>query len=201
MNDPKFVPSVLDSVLPIIRELKGKSLLLFSSKLRFDQAVDHLLRELGQELDIFIQGMGKTVVEDFKNSKAGILIGMESFGEGIDIPGDGLQFLLIDKIPDIRQDLVIEKRRELFEREWGQEFRDYFLAHRTASLHQKLGRLLRTPKDYGAAIIVDSRAQSWKGRTLNDFSQLMRPYQLTIGSMSEAVEGTLNFLRSQQPKN
>lgn len=196
MNDPHFVSSILESVLPIVRELKGKSLLLFSSKLRFDQAVDYLLKELGQELEIFIQGMGKTVVEDFKNSQAGVLIGMESFGEGIDVPGDGLQFLLIDKIPDLRQDLVIEKRRELFEREWGQEFRDYFLAHRTSSLHQKLGRLLRTPNDYGAAIIVDSRAQNWKGRTLNDFSQLMRPYQLVIGPISESVEGALNFLRS-----
>ena len=193
-SDQGFVEYMLENLLPVIRHLRGKSLLLFSSRQRFDQGVDYLLRHLGQEMDIFIQGMGKGVVEDFKRAGEAVLIGMESFSEGIDIPGEGLQFIGIDKIPDLRQELIIDKRREFFEKNFGQEFRDYFMAHRAGALHQKLGRLLRTPSDVGAAIIFDSRAQNWKGRTLQDFFQLMEPYHIEIEKLKTATEKSIDFL-------
>jgi len=152
-----FVTETLKEIIPLIKNIQGGSLLLFSSKKRFEQAREILLQKLEGEIPLFIQGMGQSVVEDFKNSGKGVLLGMEMFGEGIDIPGKALQFLFIDKIPDLRQDLVIQKRRDFFEKKFGHEFTDYFLAHRTRSLHQKLGRLLRTNQDVGTAIVVDSR--------------------------------------------
>ena len=77
------------------------------------------------KIPVFVQGLGKNVVEEFKREEAAILIGMESFGEGIDIPGEKLQFIVVDKIPDVRQDLVIQKRRDFFEFKFGNEFNDY----------------------------------------------------------------------------
>ena len=62
-----------------------------------------------------MQGLGHNVVEEFKKSTNGILIGMESFGEGIDIPGETLEFVYIDKVPDLRQDIVIQKRRDFYQ--------------------------------------------------------------------------------------
>lgn len=186
ISDPLFVPDVLKQVNPLISKLGGRTLLLFSSRLRFEAATDIILKEFEGKIPVFVQGLGKNVVEEFKREEAAILIGMESFGEGIDIPGEKLQFIVVDKIPDVRQDLVIQKRRDFFEFKFGNEFNDYFLAHRTRSLHQKFGRLLRSENDHGAILLVDNRVKRWKGGTLKTFQKLMEPYQIVAAPLEKA---------------
>lgn len=188
ISDPMFVPDLLKEVNPLITRLWGRTLLLFSSRLRFEMATDILLKEFEGKIPVFVQGLGKNVVEEFKKEPSAILIGMESFGEGIDIPGEKLSFIVVDKIPDVRQDLVIQKRRDFFEFKFGNEFNDYFLAHRTRSLHQKFGRLLRSEKDHGAILLVDNRVKKWKGNTLKTFQKLMEPYQIVSLPLKEACE-------------
>jgi ATP-dependent DNA helicase DinG len=188
ISDHQFVPDLLRQVSPVIHELGGRSLLLFSSRLRFEAAVELLLQEFEGKIPVYVQGLGKNVVEEFKKDGHGVLVGMESFGEGIDIPGEKLQFIVIDKIPDVRQDLVIQKRRDFFEFKFGNEFNDYFLAHRTRSLHQKFGRLLRTENDHGAILLVDNRIKRWKGATLRTFQKLMEPYQIEALPLAAACE-------------
>lgn len=195
ISNERFVPEVLYHLLKIIRALEGKSLLLFSNKNRFEQAREILLTELPKsEIELFVQGMGNSVVEDFKKSGRGVLLGMELFGEGIDIPGAALEFLFVDKIPDMRQDLIVERRRDFFEKNYGNEFLEYFTAYRARSLAQKLGRLLRSETDRGAALIVDSRVKGWKGRSMEQFNRLLLPYELKRATLDEASEGILKFL-------
>ncbi|WP_127713964.1 helicase C-terminal domain-containing protein [Halobacteriovorax sp. HLS] len=192
--DQNFVPQTLEKISKLIRDLGGRSLLLFSARSRFEVAREILLEKFEGELPLFIQGMGNNVVEDFKNSTSGILLGMESFGEGIDIPGDALQFVFVDKIPDLRMDLVIQDRRDFYESNLGNEFTDYYLAHRTRSLHQKLGRLLRTESDIGGVIVVDSRIRNWKGRTMEKLLKLMEPYKLQRTNLNDACDGIRDFV-------
>lgn len=191
-----FVEHNLKKIKPLIRKLGGKTLLLFSAKSRFEVAREYLLKEFEGQIPLFIQGMGTNVVEDYKRSASGILLGMESFGEGIDIPGDALQFIFIDKIPDLRMDLVVNERRDFFESHLGNEFTDYYLAHRTRSLHQKLGRLLRTESDYGGVIIVDNRVKGWKGKTMEKMVKLMEPYSLLRAPLDEACLEIEEFILS-----
>ena len=188
ISDPLFVPDLLREVNPLITKLGGKTLLLFSSRLRFEAATDIILKEFEGKIPVFVQGLGKNVVEEFKKESGAILLGMESFGEGIDIPGEKLSFIVVDKIPDVRQDLVIQKRRDFFEFKFGNEFNDYFLAHRTRSLHQKFGRLLRSENDHGAILLVDNRVKKWKGNTLKTFQKLMEPYQIISVPLQDAVK-------------
>lgn len=195
--DNQFIETVLTPVIKLIKELKGRSLLLFGAKKRFEIARELMLREFEGELPLFVQGMGRSVVDEFKKVEQGVLIGMESFGEGIDIPGDSLQFVFIDKIPDLRMDLVIDKRRDFYERSFGNEFMDYYLAHRTRSLHQKLGRLLRTENDIGGAIIVDSRIKKWKGSTINKVFKLMEPYEIQRISLQDACSKVRAFIETK----
>lgn len=196
-----FVEYHLNKIKPLIKALNGKTLLLFSAKARFEVAREILLKEFDGIIPLFIQGMGTNVVEDFKRSGAGILLGMESFGEGIDIPGEALQFVFIDKIPDLRMDLVINERRNFYEANLGNEFTDYYLAHRTRSLHQKLGRLIRTESDYGGVIIVDNRVKSWKGKTMEKLVKLMEPYSLLRSPIEEACHEIEEFILSHQAGN
>lgn len=199
LNSPEFVSTVLPPVMKLIEDIGGRSLLLFSARSRFEVARELLLARFDGVLPLYIQGMGNNVVEEFKKT-GGILLGMESFGEGIDIPGDALRFVFIDKIPDLRRELVIDDRRDFFEKNIGNEFTDYFLAHRTRSLHQKLGRLLRTVEDYGGAIVVDSRVKKWKGPTMAKLIKLMEPYQLKRSSLNSALDGVRHFILEQQGK-
>lgn len=195
ISDPMFVPDLLKEVNPLITKLGGKTLLLFSSRMRFEQASEIILREFEGKIPVFVQGLGKNVVEEFKKESGAILIGMESFGEGIDIPGEKLSFIVVDKIPDVRQELVIQKRRDFFEFKFGNEFNDYFLAHRTRSLHQKFGRLLRSEKDHGAILLVDNRVKKWKGNTLKTFQKLMEPYQIVSTNLGEACNQIADYFQ------
>lgn len=192
-----FVEHNLKTIKPLIQKLGGRTLLLFSAKSRFEVAREILLKEFEGQIPLFIQGMGTSVVEDFKRSGSGILLGMESFGEGIDIPGDALQFIFVDKVPDLRMDLVINERRDFYEANLGNEFTDYYLAHRTRSLHQKLGRLLRTEQDYGGIVIVDNRVKSWKGKTMEKLVKLMEPYNLERATLKEACDEIGEFILSK----
>jgi len=189
-----FTSVIIDRVEKLIEKLGGRTLLLFSSKVRFEQAREILLKKFDGKIPLFIQGMGANVVDEFKKSQGGILLGMESFGEGIDIPGEDLEFILIDKIPDIRQELVIQERRNFYDKTFGNEFSDYFLAGRTRSLHQKIGRLIRTASDRGGAIVVDNRIKNWKSGTLRQFKQLMLPYEIQFTEMDVAVTEIEKFL-------
>jgi ATP-dependent DNA helicase DinG len=198
LYDSKFVSTILKEIKPLIYKLNGRSLLLFSAKSRFEEARELLLQEFEGKIPLFIQGMGTNVVEEYKKSEAGILLGMESFGEGIYIPGDNLQFIFIDKIPDLRMDLVINERRNFFEANIGNEFTDYYLSHRTRSLHQKLGRLLRTEDDFGGILIVDSRIKQWKGKTMEKLIKLMEPYELHRAPIKEAVGKIEEFILYQK---
>jgi ATP-dependent DNA helicase DinG len=195
ISDPLFVPDLLKEVMPLIKRLGGKTLLLFSSRLRFEMASDIVLREFEGKIPVYVQGLGKNVVEEFKKENGAILIGMESFGEGIDIPGEKLSFIVVDKIPDVRQDLVIQRRRDFFEFKFGNEFNDYFLAHRTRSLHQKFGRLLRSENDHGAILLVDNRVKRWKGNTLKTFQKLMEPYQIISSALPKACEDIAEYFK------
>ncbi len=190
-----FVPAVMEKIIPLIKSIGGRSLLLFSARVRFEIAREVLLDKLGEEIPLFIQGMGNRVVEDYKKSPNGVLLGMEAFGEGIDIPGESLQFVFIDKIPDMRQDLINKSRRDFYDRNFGNEFLDYFMAARARKLHQKLGRLLRRETDSGGAIVVDSRIKNWKPRTMDQFNSLMEPYYLTRTNLDNACEEIQNFIR------
>lgn len=194
ISDPMFVPDLLVPLLPLVEDLNGRTLFLFSARARFELAVDLMLKKFEGHIPVFVQGMGKNVVEEFKKSPAGILIGMESFGEGIDIPGEKLQLIVIDKIPDVRQELVINRRREWYEASFGNEFQDYFLANRARALHQKFGRLLRREDDFGAIIVVDQRIKKWKGPTLRNFAKLMEPYKIEVGALAQACDKVREFL-------
>lgn len=198
LYDSQFVGKTLQPIIPLIHALGGRSLLLFSAKTRFEESREVLLKQFEGKIPLFIQGMGNSIVEEFKNAENGILLGMEAFGEGIDIPGNSLQFIFIDKIPDLRMDLVIQERRTFFEKTFGNEFTDYFLAHRARNLHQKLGRLLRTDQDHGGVIIVDSRVKNWKLKTQENFQKLMEPYEVQRVGLTKACQDVLSFINSNE---
>ncbi len=203
LHDSTFVESVLRPIIPLIERLGGRTLLLFGARSRFDRACEFLWRELPPSIPLFVQGTGVGLVEDFKKHRGrGVLVGMESFGEGIDIPGEALQLVFIDKIPDMPMNLVTRERRRFYQDHFGNEFNDYYLSHRTRRLHQKLGRLMRQESDRGGVIIADGRVARWKPHTRQTLVQFMRPYHLRQAPLNQAIRDMGDFiLTGANPSN
>ncbi len=117
---------------------------------------------LGRELTVLVQGSEprRALLQRYGNGRGCVLIGSQSFWEGIDMPGDALQCVLIDKLPfPPPGDPLVEARvRQL--REAGRNpFEDYFVAEAAVSLKQGAGRLIRTESDRGLLVLCDPRVR------------------------------------------
>jgi ATP-dependent DNA helicase DinG len=90
-----------------------------------------------------------------------VLVGSQSFWEGIDVPGDALQCVLIDKLPfPPPNDPLIEARVKRLQAQGRDAFNDCFVAEAAVSLKQGAGRLIRTVADRGLLVICDSRLRT-----------------------------------------
>ncbi len=191
----EYVDEVVGKLLPVIEKIQGKTLLLFSSYKRFERGREICLEKLQGKMEVFYQGMGANVVDDFKATERAVLLGLESFGEGIDIPGESLQFLYIDKVPDLGMELIFDQRKKFFDRNFGNSFSEYFMATRARKLQQKLGRLIRSNDDNGVIIVTDSRMNRWKSRTFDEFSKLLEPYHVERMSFNKAIENSQEYFQ------
>jgi len=126
------------------------------------QAVEAELVKLGVALEVLVQGTlpKRAMLERFARGGC-VLVGSQSFWEGIDVPGDALQCVLIDKLPfPPPNDPLIEARVKRLQSQGRDAFNDCFVAEAAVSLKQGAGRLIRTVSDRGLLVICDSRLRS-----------------------------------------
>ncbi|MCK4894459.1 MAG: helicase, partial [Calditrichia bacterium] len=98
------------------------------------------------------------IINEFKKNSPSFLFGTDSFWEGIDVPGQALELLLLTKIPfDVPTDPIIQAKAEMIEREGGNPFMDYTVPEAVIKFRQGFGRLIRSTSDTGAVIILDNR--------------------------------------------
>ena len=134
---------------------KGRTLVLFTSYGQLRKSAEALRQEL-PGLGILCQGEmpAYRLVEQFKIIPNAVLLGTASFWQGIDIPGDALQCVVIAKLPfAVPDDPIIEARMELLKN----PFFEYQVPQATLLFRQGFGRLIRTKTDKGAVAILDSR--------------------------------------------
>jgi ATP-dependent DNA helicase DinG len=120
------------------------------------------LRRRGLEArwPLFVQGEAPRarLVEGFTASGRGVLLGVASFWEGVDVPGQPLRGLVIAKLPfKVPGEPLTAARIEAIEREGGNSFYDYMLPHAALRLKQGFGRLIRASADRGAIVLLDGR--------------------------------------------
>jgi ATP-dependent DNA helicase DinG len=145
-------------MLPLIRASGGRALCLFTSRRALETACGLLSKELDNPL--FVQGRAekRQLVDDFVRSGDGVLLGLRSFWEGLDIPGPALSCVIIDKLPFPRpDDPVVRAHSAAINYAGGQAFQDYQLPIAILRLRQGMGRLLRKNSDRGVIMIADPR--------------------------------------------
>ena len=125
---------------------------------------------LGHELTVLVQGTEprRALLHRYGDGRGCVLVGSASFWEGIDMPGDALQCVLIDKLPfPPPGDPLVEARVKQLREQGRNPFEDYFVAEAAVSLKQGAGRLIRTESDRGLLVLCDPRVrQMGYGRRL-----------------------------------
>ena len=161
--------AVIDAVWPVLEASNGRAFLLFASHRALREAAE-LLREAPWPL--FVQGTEPrhVLLQKFRESGNGVLLGTASFREGVDVAGDALSVVIIDKLPFAApDDPVFEARLDAIRRAGGNPFRDEQLPQAVIALKQGAGRLIRTETDRGVLVLCDPRlTQKTYGRTFLD---------------------------------
>jgi len=128
------------------------------------------LRAAAPQLTVLVQGSGprRSLLQRYGDGRGAVLVGSQTFWEGIDMPGDALQCVLIDKLPfPPPNDPLVEARVRQLRAAGRDPFGEYFVAEAAVSLKQGAGRLIRTESDRGLLVIGDVRvAQMGYGRRL-----------------------------------
>lgn len=152
-------------MLPLMEELveisDGRALLLFTSRSQMDKAweafahrIKHPVRKQGDMPNAHLTRW-------FREETNSVLFATRSFFTGIDVQGESLSLVVIDKLPfPVPTDPVIEARSEDVERRGGNSFSDLTIPLMTLVLQQAFGRLIRTRKDRGVVAIMDPRLQT-----------------------------------------
>jgi ATP-dependent DNA helicase DinG len=142
----------------------GGRCFVLTTTLRVLPAIAEALRaeaeRAGIELEVLVQGSQprRALLQRFGDGRGCVLVGSQSFWEGIDIPGDALQCVLIDKLPfPPPNDPLVEARVRQLQSAGGNPFNDYFVAEAAVSLKQGAGRLIRSETDRGLLVVCDPR--------------------------------------------
>lgn len=168
-NSRDYTFAVIDAVRPVLEASGGRAFVLFASHRALREAAE-LLRN--GPWPLFVQGEAprSVLLQRFRESGNGVLLGAASFREGVDVAGDALSVVVIDKLPFAApDDPVFEARLEAIRREGGNPFRDEQLPQAVIALKQGVGRLIRTETDRGVLVLCDPRliGKSY-GRTFLD---------------------------------
>jgi ATP-dependent DNA helicase DinG len=162
-NSFGYTDAVLDVALPVIEAAGGRTFLLCTTIRAVKHSAERLRREFeerGLTFPLFVQGeRGRTeLLDSFRNAGNGVLIGSQSFWEGVDVRGDALSLVIIDKLPFAPpDDPVLAARIEVMEKQGMNGFMHHQLPEAIINLKQGAGRLIRDEKDRGVLMICDPR--------------------------------------------
>lgn len=162
-NQPQFNEKFVDMLVPLIKASPGGVLVLCTTLRSVDRIAELLEAQFeasGIDRQLFRQGdtSRRILLDQFRDARNGVLVGSASFWEGIDVPGDALTLVAIDKLPFAPpDDPVLEARLNESRRRGGNPFMEFQLPEAAITLKQGAGRLIRSEQDWGVLMVADSR--------------------------------------------
>ncbi|OGS91688.1 MAG: helicase [Gallionellales bacterium GWA2_60_18] len=162
-NSDGYTEAVVQASLPLIGASKGRAFLLFTSLRAMQRAHEILQAEFdrrGWDYPLLLQGEGSRneLLARFREHGNAVLLGSQSFWEGVDVRGEALSLVIIDKLPFAPpDDPVLSARIEQLKKQGRNAFMEYQLPRAIIALKQGAGRLIRDEADRGVLMICDPR--------------------------------------------
>ena len=174
-GDPVYTAEVVKAALPVIQASQGHTFLLFTSHRALREATDLIMSKINYPILVQGDAPRTELLETFRRTKHAVLLGTSSFWEGVDVKGQALSSVIIDKLPFASPDDPVFQARAAKMQEQGiNPFMDYQLPQAIIVLKQGVGRLIRDMNDYGVLMICDPRlrTKSYGKKFLNSLPKM-----------------------------
>jgi ATP-dependent DNA helicase DinG len=177
-REPDFPEAAAECIRRVLHITRGRAFCLFTSYSQMRDLYDRLLPVLDFPLLLHGTAPRKALLEQFRTTPNAVLFGTSSFWQGVDVQGEALSCVIIDKLPfAVPSDPVVSARMKAIEEAGGKPFFDYQVPAAVLTLKQGFGRLIRSLEDRGVLVLLDPRVKRQRyGQT---FLQSLPPYRVT----------------------
>ncbi len=157
-NHPDFLRASTDAILAAVEASDGGAFVLCTSYRAVDHYAEALRRRGGRTVLAQGQGSRHRMLERFKEERRAVLVGTDSFWEGVSVKGEGLRLVVIPRLPfRVPTEPLLQARHERIQQRGYDPFRAYALPEAVIKLRQGYGRLIRGHRDRGAVVLLDRR--------------------------------------------
>lgn len=157
-NTGTYTPRVIEKAIEVLKHSEGRAFFLFTSFRALNLAREQLAREIPYPLLVQGEAPRDRLLERFRQTPNAVLLGTNSFWEGVDVRGEALSCVIIDKLPFASpNDPVLEARLDALKAQGINPFMNYQLPRAVIMLKQGVGRLIRDVDDYGILMLCDPR--------------------------------------------